>query len=63
MSLEDTVDLAISECSNNGILVDILTDFRSEVKAMSIFEYDEQLHEKTLVEYGIEQKKRMSRRK
>lgn len=41
MNLEDAVDLAISECLNYGILVDILTDFRSEVKAMSIFEYDE----------------------
>jgi len=26
----------------------------SEVKAMSIYEYDVQLHEKTLVEYGME---------
>lgn len=58
MNLEDAVDLAISECLNNGILVDILTDFRIELKAMSIFEYDEQLHEKTLVEYGIEQEKK-----
>ena len=58
MNLEDAVDLAISECLNEGVLVDLLTNFRSEVKAMSIFEYDEQLHEKTLwndgVEYGME---------
>jgi len=54
MNLEDAVDLAISECINEGILVDILTNFRSEVKAMSIYEYDVQLHEKTLVEYGME---------
>jgi len=54
MNLEDAVELTISECMSEGILVDILTNFRSEVKAMSIYEYDEQLHEKTLVDYGME---------
>ena len=42
MEIEDAVEQAITECIAEGILVDFLTQYRSEVKKMSIYEYDEE---------------------
>ena len=41
-SIEDAVDHAVAECIQRGILVDFLTRQRAEVRAMSIFEYNEE---------------------
>ena len=42
MILDDAVELAITECIKEGILEDFLIKNRAEVKAMSIFEFDEE---------------------
>lgn len=54
MTIEEAVDRAIDECIAEGVMVDILLKFRAEVKKMSIFEYNEQLHEETLKKEGFE---------
>ena len=48
MTIEEAVDRVIDECIAEGIMVDVLLKFRAEVKKMSIFEYNAQLHEETL---------------
>lgn len=55
MSLEDAVNRAVDECIRDGILADFLKRNKAEVISMSIFEYDEKLHEKTLLEIGREE--------
>ncbi|MDO4332571.1 MAG: hypothetical protein Q4C58_07755 [Eubacteriales bacterium] len=40
--IEDAVEHAVTECIQKGILADFLTAQRSEVVAMSIFEYNEE---------------------
>lgn len=45
---EVAINLAIDECIGNGILADFLRKNRAEVVRMSIFEYNEKLHEDTL---------------
>ncbi len=55
MSLEEAVNKAVNYCISNGILVDFLIENKSEVVNMSIFEYDEQLHEETMKEIGREE--------
>ncbi|MDO4333164.1 MAG: hypothetical protein Q4C58_10850 [Eubacteriales bacterium] len=40
--IEDAVEHAVTECIQKGILSDFLTAQRSEVVAMSIFEYNEE---------------------
>lgn len=40
--IEKAVEHAVTECIQKGILADFLTEQRSEVKAMSIFEYNEE---------------------
>ena len=55
MSLEDAVSRAVDECIRDGILADFLKRNKAEVISMSIFEYDEKLHEKTLLEIGREE--------
>ena len=55
MPLTEAVEQAVQECIKEGILRDFLIRNRSEVVQMSIFEYDEELHKKTLIEEGIEQ--------
>lgn len=40
--IEEAVDHAVTECIQKGILADFLTGQRAEVKAMSIFEYNEE---------------------
>ena len=42
MEIENAVERAITECIAEGILADFLTQYRSEAKKMSIYEYDEE---------------------
>lgn len=42
MPLENAVELAVSECINEGILSDFLIQNKSEAISMSIFEFDEE---------------------
>ena len=51
-SLKDSIGLAIDECIEEGVLVDILLKQKSEVANMLLTEYDQKLHEKTLREEG-----------
>lgn len=44
MALEDAVELAIRQCIEEGILTELLSRHRAEVKQVSIFEYDEEKH-------------------
>ena len=55
MSLPEAVERAVTECINEGILADFLKANRVEVISMSIFEYDEELHKRTLREEGMEE--------
>lgn len=48
--IEEAVDHAVTECIQKGILADFLTEQRSEVKAMSIFEYNEEEEKRKLRE-------------
>ena len=54
MTIEEAVERTIDECIKKGILADILTKFRAEVKKMSILEYNARLHEETLKKEGFE---------
>ena len=54
MPLSEAVEQAVKECIREGVLKDFLIKNRSEVVQMSIFEYDEELHKKALLEEGIE---------
>jgi len=54
MPLPDAVNKAVEECIREDILADFLRKNKAEVIYMSIFEYDEKLHERTLLEEGIE---------
>lgn len=54
-SLEKAVERAVTECIQNGILKEFLTKNRAEVIKMSIFEYNEELHHKNLLEEGREE--------
>ena len=67
MELNDAVECAIESCIREGVLVDFLRENRSEVKMLSILEYDEEWEKKKLrrteyeaglkagIERGIEQ--------
>lgn len=52
MSLENAVEQAVTECIEENILRDFLMENRVEVMKMSIFEYNEELHRKSLLEEG-----------
>ena len=54
MSLAEAVEKAVDKCIAEGILSDFLRQNRAEVIMLSIFEYDEELHFKTLREEGYE---------
>ena len=58
MELNDAVECAIKACIKEGILVDFLRENRSEVKMLSILEYDEEWEIKKLrkaeYEAGVE---------
>ena len=61
MMLDEAVDRAVEECIEQGILKDFLRKNKAEVKAMSIFEYDEEkvkvLWKRESFEEGLEQGK------
>lgn len=44
MPFEDAIEKSINECIAAGILADFLSKNKAEVKAVSIFEYDEERH-------------------
>ena len=58
MDLNDAVECAIEACMKEGVLVDFLRENRSEVKMLSILEYDEEWEKKKLrkaeYEAGVE---------
>lgn len=53
-SLEKAVELAVEECISNNILKSFLQKNQAEVIEMSIFEYDEELHQKLFRQEGYE---------
>ena len=48
MALNDAVEYAIEACIKEGVLVDFLRENKSEVKMLSILEYDEEWEKKKL---------------
>ena len=58
MGLNEAVERTVNECIQEGILADFLSRSRSEIIAMSIFEYDKEKEEKKLrkaeYEYGYD---------
>ena len=46
MNLDGAVELAVDECIQEGILVEFLRKNKSEVVAMSIFEYNQEEEER-----------------
>ena len=54
MPLAEAVEKAVDDCIEEGILSEFLRKNRSEAIAMSIYEYDEELHFKTLYEEGMD---------
>lgn len=62
MPLTEAVDRAVNECIAEGILADFLRANKAEVIKMSIYEYDEKLHEKTMMEIGREEGYEIGRR-
>ena len=54
MPLADAVEKAVDECIAEGILSDFLRENRAEAIKVSIYEYDEELHFKTLRDEGYE---------
>ena len=52
--LNEAVQMAVDYCIGHGILRDFLLANKAEVVKMSIFEYDEKLHEKFVREEGYE---------
>ena len=48
MSLNEAVTLAVNDCINEGILEEFLRKNRSEVIAMSIFEYNKEEEERKI---------------
>ena len=55
MPVSEAVDHAVKSCIRDGILEDFLRKNRAEVVKMSIYEYDEEKHFKTLREEGREE--------
>ena len=54
LRLSDAVEKAVDKCIAEGILSDFPRQNRAEVIMLSIFEYDEELHFKTLRDEGYE---------
>ena len=54
MSLAEAVEKAVDDCIAESILSEFLRENRAEAIKVSIYEYDEQLHFKTLYEEGHE---------
>lgn len=55
LPVEQAVDEAIKECISRGVLEKFLRENRAEVVKMSIYEYDEEKHMRTLKEEGREE--------
>ncbi len=55
MPIEKAVRKSVDECIAEGILKDFLMKNKAEAVQMSIFEYDKELHERTLREEGYEE--------
>ena len=55
MPLAEAVEKAVDKCIAEGILSEFLKQNRAEAIKVSIYEYDEELHFKTLLEEGREQ--------
>ena len=58
MDLPEAVDRAINECIEEDILRDFLMKHKTEARAMSIFEYDQERHMRQEREAGIEKGRR-----
>ncbi len=54
MRLQDAVQQAVNECIRENVLRDFLLKNKAGVISMSIFEYDEELHKRTLLQEGRE---------
>ncbi len=54
-SLEQAVSIAVDECIKEDILAEFLKKNKREVISMSLYEYDEELHRKSMIEYGREE--------
>lgn len=55
MPLREAVERSVEECIRENILAEFLRENKAEVIHMSIFEYDEEKHMRTVREEGIEQ--------
>ena len=55
LPLAEAVEKAVDECIEEGILSDFLRKNRAEAVKVSIYEYDEELHFRTLREEGREE--------
>ena len=58
LSLNETVEKAVEECIQEGILRDFLLKHRAEVVAMSIFEYDREWEVRRTIGKGTGKKRR-----
>ena len=54
-TLEAAINLAVDECIKEDVLSDFFKRNRAEVVSMSLFEYDKELHEKTIKEIAHEE--------
>ena len=57
MKIEEAVDRAVTECIQEGILAEFLMKNRAEAIEMSIFEYNEEAHMKSIREDGYDEGK------
>ena len=61
LPLAEAVKKAVDECIAEGILSEFLRKNRAEAIKVSIYEYDEELHLKTLYEEGVEDGRKQER--
>ena len=54
MPLEDAVDKSIDECVKEGILSDVLLEFKAEVRKMCIAEFNEKVYTEGIRSEGVE---------
>lgn len=52
MKVEEAVRQAVDECVSEKILTEFFTEHRKEIIEMGIFEFDQELHDKALLEDG-----------
>lgn len=53
IKLENAVYQAVEECILEGILAEFFREHKKEIVEMGIFEFDQELHDKTLYEDGV----------